>query len=92
MRVCPPEPPARTPLLPKGLDPVPANTKRIYYVKFLAHSVFADILAQRPDIRLDRLENESADEVAGPVLAARMSTRSARRGANSRGSFTSMLH
>src|SRR5271169_857715 len=53
MRVCRPEPPARTPLLPKGLDPVPANTKRIFYVKFLAHSVFADILAQRPDIRLD---------------------------------------
>jgi D-3-phosphoglycerate dehydrogenase / 2-oxoglutarate reductase len=55
---------------PKGLNSVTVNTKRVFYVKFLAHSVFADMLAQRPDLRLDRLENESADDVAGPVLAA----------------------
>ena len=66
-----PAPPARVlyPLL-KGLDPVPVNTKRVFYVKFLAHSVFAEILGQRPDVRLDRLENETADEIAAPVLAA----------------------
>ena len=66
-----PAPPARVlyPLL-KGLDPVPVNTKRVFYVKFLAHSVFAEILGQRPDVRLDRLENETVDEIAAPVLAA----------------------
>jgi D-3-phosphoglycerate dehydrogenase len=61
---------APPPSLLKGLDPVPVNTKRVFYVKFLADPVFAEILAQRPDIRLDRLENETADEVAAPVLAA----------------------
>jgi D-3-phosphoglycerate dehydrogenase / 2-oxoglutarate reductase len=49
---------------------VPVNTKRIFYVKYLADPVFADILARRPDVRLDKLENESPDEVATPILAA----------------------
>jgi D-3-phosphoglycerate dehydrogenase / 2-oxoglutarate reductase len=49
---------------------VPVNTKRVFYVKALADPVFAQILGQRPDIRLDRLENETPDDVAGPVLAA----------------------
>jgi D-3-phosphoglycerate dehydrogenase / 2-oxoglutarate reductase len=62
----------RAPLrsLLKGLDPVSVNTKRVFYVKFLADPVFAEMLKQRQDIRLDRLENETADEVAAPVLAA----------------------
>jgi len=46
------------------------NTKRIFYVKYLADPVFADILARRPDVRLDKLENESHDEVAAPILTA----------------------
>jgi D-3-phosphoglycerate dehydrogenase len=46
------------------------NTKRVFYVRYLAHPVYAEVLAQRADIRLDRLENESPDEVAAPVLAA----------------------
>jgi D-3-phosphoglycerate dehydrogenase len=46
------------------------NTKRVFYVKFLADPVFAELLKQRPDIRLDRLENESPDDVAAPILAA----------------------
>jgi D-3-phosphoglycerate dehydrogenase / 2-oxoglutarate reductase len=49
---------------------VPVNTKRVFYVKYLADPVFADILGRRSDIRLDRLENDSPDEIAGPVLAA----------------------
>ena len=46
------------------------NTKRVFYVKYLAHPVYTEILAARPDVRLDRLENESSDEVAAPILAA----------------------
>jgi D-3-phosphoglycerate dehydrogenase / 2-oxoglutarate reductase len=46
------------------------NNKRVFYVKYLAHPVYADILKARPDVRLDRLENESPDAVSTPILAA----------------------
>src|ERR1700759_5353362 len=46
------------------------NTKRVFYVKYLAHPIFAETLNTRPDVRLDRLENESPDEIAAPILAA----------------------
>ncbi|MGB8400286.1 hydroxyacid dehydrogenase [Bradyrhizobium sp.] len=46
------------------------NNKRVFYVKYLAHEIYADILKRRPDVRLDRLENESPDEVAAPILSA----------------------
>jgi D-3-phosphoglycerate dehydrogenase len=46
------------------------NNKRVFYVKYLAHEIYADVLRARPDVRLDRLENESSDEVAAPILAA----------------------
>ena len=46
------------------------NTKRVFYVKYLADPVYAEILGRRGDVRLDRLENESQDDVAGPILAA----------------------
>ncbi len=49
---------------------MPVNTKRVFYVKYLADPVFADLLGRRPDIRLDRLENDTAEDVAAPVLAA----------------------
>jgi len=45
------------------------NTKRVFYVKYLASPTYAETLAQRPDVRLDRLENDSADAVAAPILA-----------------------
>jgi D-3-phosphoglycerate dehydrogenase len=45
------------------------NNKRVFYVKYLAHPVYAEILAARPDVRLDRLENETAEEVFAPILA-----------------------
>src|SRR5258707_9788913 len=44
------------------------NTKRVFYVKYLAAPDFAEALARRPDVRLDKLENESADDVAAPIL------------------------
>ena len=46
------------------------NNKCVFYVKYLAHQVYADILKARPDIRLDRLENEGPDAVSAPILAA----------------------
>ncbi len=46
------------------------NTKRVFYVKYLADPIYADILGARSDVRLDRLDNESPDHVAAPVLAA----------------------
>jgi D-3-phosphoglycerate dehydrogenase len=46
------------------------NNKRVFYVKYLAHEIYAEILRARPDVRLDRLENESSEEVFAPILAA----------------------
>src|SRR6202051_496351 len=46
------------------------NNKRVFYVKYLANPIYADILRARPDVRLDRLENESPEEAFAPVLAA----------------------
>jgi D-3-phosphoglycerate dehydrogenase len=46
------------------------NSKRVFYVKYLAHDIYAEILRARPDVRLDRLENESPDEVTAPILSA----------------------
>lgn len=46
------------------------NNKRVFYVKYLAHPIYTEILQARPDVRLDRLENDSPDEVAAPIVAA----------------------
>src|SRR5487761_2495288 len=46
------------------------NNKRVFYVKYLANEIYADILRARPDVRLDRLENVSSEEVSAPILAA----------------------
>jgi D-3-phosphoglycerate dehydrogenase / 2-oxoglutarate reductase len=37
---------------------MPVNTKRVFYVRYLSDPVFAEILATRPDITLDKLEND----------------------------------
>jgi D-3-phosphoglycerate dehydrogenase len=46
------------------------NNKRVFYVKYLPNEIYTDILKTRPDVRLDRLENESPDEISAPILAA----------------------
>src|SRR6202162_3754070 len=46
------------------------NNKRVFYVKHLSNEIYAEILRARPDVRLDRLENDSPEEVSAPILAA----------------------
>src|SRR6266850_2883410 len=46
------------------------NNKRVFYVKYLANDIYVEILKARADIRFDRLENESSDEVTAPILSA----------------------
>src|SRR5712664_2948527 len=46
------------------------NNKRVFYVKYLAHEIYAEILRARPEVRLDRLENESTEEISAPIVAA----------------------
>src|SRR6202790_2014296 len=46
------------------------NNIRVFYVNFFANQIYADILKARTDVRLDRLENESAEEISAPILAA----------------------
>jgi D-3-phosphoglycerate dehydrogenase len=45
------------------------NSKRVFYVKYLAHPIFAEMLKARSDVRLDRLENESPEDMYAPILA-----------------------
>jgi D-3-phosphoglycerate dehydrogenase len=46
------------------------NSKRVFYVKYLPNEIYVDMLRARPDVRLDRLENDSPDDVSAPILAA----------------------
>jgi D-3-phosphoglycerate dehydrogenase / 2-oxoglutarate reductase len=46
------------------------NNKRVFYVKYLPNEIYTDILKTRPDVRLDRLENESPEDISAPILAA----------------------
>src|SRR6516225_5138813 len=54
--------------LPTESASMTVNNKRVFYVKYLAHQVYADLLKARPDVRLDRLENESPEDVFAPIL------------------------
>jgi D-3-phosphoglycerate dehydrogenase len=45
------------------------NTKRVFYVNNVAAPVYLEILAKRPDIHVDKLENATPDAEAEPVLA-----------------------
>jgi D-3-phosphoglycerate dehydrogenase len=52
-----------------GIGQMVVNTKRVFYVKYLAHQSYLDTIAKRPDIRLDKLENDSTAAAVEPVLA-----------------------
>jgi D-3-phosphoglycerate dehydrogenase / 2-oxoglutarate reductase len=45
------------------------NAIRVFYVKRFFHPIFAEILARRPNLILEKLENHTPDEAAAPVLA-----------------------
>ncbi len=45
------------------------NSTRVFYVKRFFHPIFAEILGRRPTITLDKLENDTPDAEATPVLA-----------------------
>ena len=45
------------------------NNKRVFYVKYLAHEIYTDIIKTRPDVRLDRLENDTPEATFAPILA-----------------------
>ena len=53
-----------------GASGVKENVKRVFYVRQLNHPVYLDLMATRPEIRLDKLENDSPDAVAGPIVSA----------------------
>ena len=49
---------------------MPDRPKRVFYVKYLAHDAYAEIMRTRVDIRLDQLGSDTAPEVVASVLAA----------------------
>src|SRR5207302_10374844 len=46
------------------------NVKRAFYVRSLNHPNYLEIIATRPEIRLDKLERDSPDALVGPIMAA----------------------
>jgi D-3-phosphoglycerate dehydrogenase / 2-oxoglutarate reductase len=50
--------------------PPKENVKRAFYVRYVAHPCYLDLIAQRPEIRLDKIEADAADAAAAPVMAA----------------------
>ena len=49
---------------------VKENVKRVFYVRYLNHPCYLEIIGKRPEIRLDKLENESTDADIGPIIGA----------------------
>lgn len=49
---------------------VKENVKRVFYVRYLNHPCYLEIMSQRPEIRIDKLENDSAETVTAPIIAA----------------------
>ncbi len=45
------------------------NTKRVFYVNALSHTVYLDILAKRPDVQVDKLVNDSPEDEAERVVS-----------------------
>jgi D-3-phosphoglycerate dehydrogenase len=42
----------------------------VFYVRTLNHPCYLEIIGQRPEIRLDKLENDSPEPVMAPIVAA----------------------
>ena len=46
------------------------NAKRVFFVEYLSSSLYAQTLARRPDVQLDKLENKQDYAAAAPILSA----------------------
>lgn len=46
------------------------NVKRVFYVRYVAHPCYLDIIAQRPEIRIDKMEADAPDQVVMPIVAS----------------------
>jgi len=46
------------------------RVKRVFYVKYVSHQSYIEILGQRPDVRLDKLENDSPENIVTPIIEA----------------------
>jgi D-3-phosphoglycerate dehydrogenase len=46
------------------------NVKRVFYVRTLNHPCYLEIIGRRPEIRLDKLENDTPDSASAPIIAA----------------------
>jgi D-3-phosphoglycerate dehydrogenase / 2-oxoglutarate reductase len=53
-----------------GIPSAKENVKRVFYVRFLNHPCYLEILGQRPEIRIDKLEDDTTDTDASKVIAA----------------------
>jgi D-3-phosphoglycerate dehydrogenase / 2-oxoglutarate reductase len=51
-----------------GGNTMAPNTKRVFYVKYLPSAVYPKVLATRPDVQLDKLENDSPEQQVEPIL------------------------
>jgi len=47
-----------------------STVKRVFHVRYLAHVCYAEILAERSDIRLDKLDPNAGEDLAVPILEA----------------------
>ena len=65
------------------------NVKRLFHVRALMHPLYAEIIATRPEIRFDKLENDTPDPAAEPICPPRTPIRSVRRATRCRASTTS---
>ena len=46
------------------------NVKRLFYVRFLNHPNYLEIIGTRPEIRVDKLENDSTDALVESTIGA----------------------
>lgn len=46
------------------------NAKRVFYVEYLSSPLYAQVLGQRPDVQLDKIENRQDYAAAAPILSA----------------------
>src|SRR5258708_8249540 len=53
-----------------GVSSAKENVKRAFYVRSLNHQNYLEIIATRPEIRLDKLERDSPEGQVSPIMAA----------------------